>query len=86
MQLATYDDTHEAPAEQRHLGFIIEDDPHSSAVFVGRERVDLYGYASMAVATLQVQSRRIAELERQVAELRALLKAPRRATRTPGQR
>jgi hypothetical protein len=58
-----------------HLGFMIDD--RESAICVDRERgqVDLYGYASMAVAALQVQEREIADLRREIAELRAQLPA-----------
>lgn len=56
---------------QKHLGFIIEDDPQSPAVQAGRDRVDLYGYVSMAVATMQVQEKEIAKLRRELTELRA---------------
>jgi hypothetical protein len=67
-RLATYRYKSDDPS--RHLGFVIEDDPTSPAVIQGKDRVDLYGYTSMAVATLHVQAREIAELKRQVAELR----------------
>lgn len=57
---------------QAHLGFIIEDQPEGSpAVLAGRDRVDLYGYVSMAVATIQVQQKQIDTLEREVASLKA---------------
>jgi hypothetical protein len=52
--------------DKRHLGFIIEDVPGSVAVDKARERVDLYSYISMAVATLKVQQRRIDRLERRL--------------------
>jgi hypothetical protein len=73
IKLATYHYVEQAPAEQKHLGFIIEDDRGSPAVFTHRDRVDLYGYASMAVATLQVQERRIQALERELSEMHARL-------------
>ena len=38
-----------------------------------RGQVDLYSYTSMAVAALQVQAKRIAELEAQLAEMQQLL-------------
>jgi hypothetical protein len=48
----------------RHLGFVIEDQPAASAAVMARgDRVDLYGYASLAVAAIQVQDARIRELE-----------------------
>ena len=46
----------------RHLGFVVEDAPGSYAVDRGHDRVDLYGYMSMVVATMQVQEREIQEL------------------------
>ena len=62
-------------SSRNHLGFIIEDDPRSPAVDVGRDRVDMYGYVSMAVAAMQVQEREIAKLRQEVDELRADRKA-----------
>jgi hypothetical protein len=55
---------------RRHLGFIIEDDPQSPAVDRPYDRVDLYGYLSMAVATMQVQEKEIDALKQEVRELR----------------
>ncbi len=52
-----------------HLGFIVEDQPRSLSVDRGHDRVDLYGYLSMSVATMQVQEREITELKKQVTEL-----------------
>lgn len=57
------------PSEE-HLGFIIEDNPQSPAVDLGHDRVDLYGYVSMVVATLQVQQKEIQSLRREVQSLR----------------
>lgn len=53
-----------------HLGFIVEDQPQSLSVDRGHDRVDLYGYMSMAVATMQVQEKRIAQLEREIADVK----------------
>ncbi len=69
MRLATYAYTIGDPDPR--LGFVIEDQPGSPAVVQGKDRVDLYAYTSMAVATLQVQAREIAELRQQVEALRA---------------
>ena len=69
MRLATWKYKHD-PSKQR-LGFIIDDDEQSAAVDQLRDMVDLYGYTSMAVATLQLQAREIEALRREVAELRA---------------
>lgn len=55
-----------------HLGFIIEDVPtQSPAVLPTRDRVDLYGYVTMAVAALQRQNKEIAALKAEVAQLKA---------------
>jgi hypothetical protein len=69
MRLATWKYKHD-PSKQR-LGFIIDDNEQSAAVDQLRDMVDLYGYTSMAVATLQLQAREIEALRREVAELRA---------------
>lgn len=58
-------------ANATHLGFIVEDQPPSLSVDRGHDRVDLYGYMSMAIATMQVQDKEIAELKRQVHELQS---------------
>ncbi len=79
-RLATYQYKEGDPAT--HLGFIIEDDPTSPAVLQGKDRVDLYGYTSMAVATLQVQGREIASLKRDIENLRRELDAAKRGSRT----
>jgi hypothetical protein len=67
-RLATYAYTVGDPG--RRLGFVIEDQPASPAVTQGKDRVDLYAYTSMTVATLQVQARQIEELELEVEALR----------------
>lgn len=69
LRLATYRYKPEAAdPNQQHLGFIIEDTPPgSSAVQSSRERVDLYGYMSMIVATIKVQEKEISELRRELA-------------------
>jgi hypothetical protein len=74
MPLATWKYNHEARGEKEHLGFIIDDQPPSSAaVRPSGERVDLYGYTSMAVAAIQAQDRQIEALRREVEALRAEL-------------
>jgi hypothetical protein len=65
-------------SDEPRLGFVLEDDPPAAAVDRGRDRVDLYGYSSLAVAALQVHQRRIEALEREVQELRAAQAAHRR--------
>lgn len=53
-----------------HLGFIIEDSPDVQAVDGPRNRVDMYGYVSMVVASLQVQEREIAALKGELQAVR----------------
>jgi hypothetical protein len=67
IKLATYNyKAQVADPRPKHLGFIIEDDPHSLAVDQTHNRVDLYGYVSMVVASMQVQEKEIAELKREL--------------------
>ena len=72
-RLASYRYTASGPQGRRHLGFIIDDDPHSPAVDPERDMVDLYGYLSMAVATIQNQQRQIDQLQQQIKALREAL-------------
>jgi hypothetical protein len=68
MRLAEY--RYRAETEGRHVGFLIDDQPPGSPAVMARgDRVDLYGYTTMAVAAIQVQSERIAALEARLAEL-----------------
>jgi eight-cysteine-cluster-containing protein len=69
-RLTTYRYRHEGDAARRHLGFIIEEVEPSPSVVAEGDTVDLYGYASMAVAALQIQARQIARLDREVSALR----------------
>lgn len=69
-RLATYRYTAQGPQGARHLGFIIDDDPRSPAVDAQRDMVDLYGYLSMAVATLQQQQAEIRALKAEVKALK----------------
>jgi hypothetical protein len=72
-RLATYQYKPGVADGERHLGFIIDDVGQSPAVAPSGERVDLYGYTSMAVAALQTQAQQIARLEHEVASLRSQL-------------
>jgi hypothetical protein len=81
MPIATWRYDHEGEAGREHLGFIIDDNPASPAVAAGENHVDLYGYASMAVAAIQVQEKQIVALQRELAALREELAAERRAKR-----
>jgi hypothetical protein len=95
LKLATYEYVDPALGQGRRLGFMIEDAPEVPAVDRERRMVDVYGYASMLLAGMQSQQRRIAALERELATLKrelgsrgngsraAVPKAPRRATLPP---
>lgn len=52
-----------------HLGFIIEDIAPSAAVRAPGDQVDLYGYSSMILATVQAQQAEIEALRAQVDDL-----------------
>lgn len=76
VDLATYRYNAENPDAKTHLGFIIDDvGTGSKAVVPNGQQVDLYGYTSMAVAALQVQSAQIAALTDQVTALQQKLDA-----------
>jgi len=69
--LARYRYKTEPESQERHLGFIIDDQPASSpAVQADRTHVDLYGYTSMLLATVQEQQKQIDALRAQVDDLR----------------
>jgi hypothetical protein len=71
--LATYryrDD----PSSRQQLGFIIEDVEPSLSVDDARDRVDLYGYTSMAVAALKVQGQELEALRQELRVLRARIR------------
>jgi hypothetical protein len=48
----------------RQLGFIIDDAPNSPAADVPHDKVDLHGYLSMAVATVQTATACVAAMSR----------------------
>jgi hypothetical protein len=69
LPVATFEYRDPALRGRRRLGFILEDAPSSFAVDPERSQVDLYGYATLLLATTQSQARRIESLEREVREL-----------------
>lgn len=71
MKLATWRYKHD-PSKER-LGFIIDDHPTSPAVDGARDIVDLYGYTSLAVATVQSQAREIEALKLKLDTIEAKL-------------
>jgi hypothetical protein len=70
IQLSTYQYKNDPAASPRRLGFIIDDTRSSYPINPDRTSVDLYGYVSMAVAAIQIQSREIEALRAEVARLR----------------
>ena len=70
-RLATYRYKSEDASERGHLGFIIDDVAPSAAVLQSGERVDMYGYQTMAVAALQTQATEMSKLRRELDELKA---------------
>jgi hypothetical protein len=52
-----------------HLGFLIDDEPGSPAVQADGQHVDLYGYVSLAVATIQEQQDQLAAQRARIAAL-----------------
>jgi hypothetical protein len=65
--LAEYRYKSEPETAKRHLGFIIDDQPPGSpAVEHDQTHVDLYGYTSMLLATVQEQQKQIDALKTQV--------------------
>ena len=73
MPLARWRYVHEGAETPAHLGFIIEDVEPSHAVQSRRDRVDLYGFTAMAVATIQAQQRKIEALEQKLKRLESLV-------------
>lgn len=82
LKLATYRYKDPALGSGAQLGFILEDAGKGFAGDPSRGRVNLYGYTSMLLATLQAQQRAIESLRREVRSLRRQV----RGTRTKGRR
>ncbi len=84
--LATYRYKTEPTGDKRHLGFIIDDQPATSpAVASDATHVDLYGYTSMLVATVQEQQKQIDALKKRIDALQEVT-ADRKGTHTPSTR
>jgi hypothetical protein len=73
LRLATWEYKGAESPGRRHLGFIIEDSPAVDAVNPSKDTIDLYAYASMAIAAVQVQAKEIEDLRRELIELRGAL-------------
>ncbi len=78
MKLATWRYKHD-PSKER-LGFMIDDNEASAAVDGKRDLVDLYGYTSMAVATIQLQAQQIEALKNEIAAMKKELARSARAS------
>ncbi len=74
VQLATWR-YRSAPDDHRQLGFIIDDGLPRNGIARDGGHVDLYGYISVAVAALQVQSRELDTLRAEVDDLKRRLDA-----------
>ena len=73
MKIAEWNYNRDDSTRKSRLGFMIDDNADSPAVLANGERVDLYGYTSMAVIALQQQAQQIQRLETKIAELEARL-------------
>ncbi len=71
VKLATYLYRDPAHGRGRQLGFILEDVGRSYAGDPDEGRVNLYGYTSMLLATVQAQQRAIDGLRRELRDLQA---------------
>ena len=70
IQLTTYQYKTDPASSPRRLGFIIDDTKTAYPINADGQSVNLYGYMSMAVAAIQVQSREIEALRAEVEQLR----------------
>lgn len=77
MRLSSWRYKDEDAKTRPHVGFLIDDMPESVAVDRSGERVDLYGYTSMAIAATQVQDKRLEAMEREISAMREEMKVLR---------
>ncbi|MES1166029.1 MAG: hypothetical protein ABUR63_09740 [Verrucomicrobiota bacterium] len=84
IKLTTYRYKDEPASDAPRLGFIIDDTASPYPINPDGNSVNLYGYASMAVAAIQAQSQEIAALKAEVARLSRQVRAAR-AVDNPGQ-
>jgi hypothetical protein len=64
-------------ASGRRLGIMVEDTPNGDAIDARGDRIDLYGYTSMAIAATQVNTKDVESLRREVEALRDEVEALR---------
>ena len=77
VKIATWRYRSEPDGAKPHLGFIIDDGVPAEALRPSGDQVDLYGYATLAVAALQAQAEEIAALRAELEALRAEVRAAR---------
>jgi hypothetical protein len=70
IKLTTYQYKTDPDASPRRLGFIIDDTKSSYPINSDGNSVNLYGYVSMAVAAIQIQSHQIDALRAEIARLK----------------
>lgn len=75
LPLATFRYKSEPETAQARLGFMVEDATSPACVAAPGDRVDLYGYATMAVAALQEQEKEIRALRAELERLKGRLPA-----------
>ncbi len=73
LPLATFRYKTEDATARPRLGFMVEDATSPNCVAAPGDRVDLYGYTTMAVAAVQAQEQEIRDLRAEVARLTARL-------------
>lgn len=77
LKLATWRYRTDKGEDELRLGFIIDDHPTGVIVDEGRDQVDLYGYTSLAIATIQQQAKELESLKQEMKSLRRKLEACR---------
>jgi hypothetical protein len=68
----------QAALGHRPLGIIIEDNPNIPAVTPSKASIDLYSYASMAIAAAQVQAKQIEALRAELEAIKRELEASKK--------
>lgn len=69
LRLATYRYRQAPSGAPPRLGIILEDNEQGIWVDGANDRVDVYGYASLAVATLQLQQRQLTAMQAEIDRL-----------------
>jgi len=82
LKIAEWNYKSDTKEREPRLGFIIDDNPNVPAVHENGKQVDLYGYTSMAVVTIQQQARQIELLEARITKLEEALQNKESATQS----